>query len=178
MVRLRDVQGEPLFEPSFGSYLEDAELGWRLRMRGKEVLYASGSEVEHKYHFARNSGFFELLERNRWFLLLAYYRRRTLLLLLPAILAMEVGLLVFFTLQGTPGVKLRAIRATLSRAWRAEVAAARQHIQSSRQLTDRQFMANFGGRVDFPHIRNPLLTYIGNPLLQSYWSLARYLIRW
>jgi GT2 family glycosyltransferase len=179
MIRLSDISaGEDLFAPAFGSYLEDAELGWRLRLRGRHVLYAPASVVYHKYHFARNPAFYENLERNRWFLLAECYRLRTLLLLLPAILLMEAGLLVFFIAKGMPGAKFRAVGSVFDSRWRAHLAARRRAVQSSRTISDHELTARFGARIDFPHIRNPLLEHLGNPLLAAYWSIARRLIFW
>lgn len=179
MVRVADIaDDEDLFDPTFGSYLEDAELGWRLRLRGRRILFAPASVVYHKYTFAQNPGFYENLERNRWFLLLACYRLRTLLLLLPAMILMEGGLILFFAARGMLGVKLRAMASIFDRKRRSHLATRRRAIQTSRTITDRELLARFGARIDFPHIRNPLLDLGGNPLLEIYWSLARRLIFW
>ena len=179
MIRVADIAGdEDLFDPTFGSYLEDAELGWRLRLRGRRILFAPASVVYHKYAFAQNPGFYENLERNRWFLLLACYRLRTLLVLLPAMILMEGGLLLFFAAKGMLGVKLRAMSSIFDPKWRGHLTARRRTIQSSRTLSDRELVARFGARIDFPHIRNPLLNVVGNPLLQVYWYFARRLIFW
>jgi GT2 family glycosyltransferase len=179
MIRVADIAGdEDLFDPTFGSYLEDAELGWRLRLRGRHILFAPASVVYHKYAFAQNAGFFENLERNRWFLLLTCYRLRTLLVLLPAIILMEAGLLLFFSAKGMLRAKLHAMSSVLDPKWRSHLVARRRVIQSSRTLSDRELIARFGARVDFPHIQNALLDVVGNPLLEFYWSLARRLICW
>lgn len=178
MVRVADIGQEDLFDPAFGSYLEDAELGWRLHLRGRRILLAPASVVYHKYRFAQNPGFYENLERNRWFLLLACYRRRTLLVLLPAILLMEAGLLLFFASKGMLAAKLRAMASIFDPAWRGSVRARRRAIQASRTISDRQLTASFGTRIDFPHVRNVLLDWVGNPLLGLYWRVARGIIRW
>lgn len=179
MVRVADVAGdEDLFDPTFGSYLEDAELGWRLRLRGRRILFAPASVVYHKYTFAQNAGFYENLERNRWFLLLTCYRLRTLLVLLPVIILMEGGLILFFAARGMLGVKLRAMASIFDRKHRGHLATRRRAIQTSRTISDRQLLARVGARIDFPHIRNPLLDIVGNPLLEVYWRLARRVIFW
>ncbi|HUS14153.1 MAG TPA: glycosyltransferase family 2 protein [Chloroflexia bacterium] len=56
-----------LFDPAFGSYLEDADLAWRARLRGWRAAWAPGARVLHEvsatggqgspfksYHLARN----------------------------------------------------------------------------------------------------------------------------
>ncbi len=179
MVRIADIaDNEDLFDPTFGSYLEDAELGWRLRLRGRRILFAPASVVYHKYTFAQNPRFYENLERNRWFLLLTCYRLRTLLVLLPAIILMEGGLILFFAARGMLGVKVRAMGSIFDQKHRSHLAARRHAIQTSRTISDRELLAHVGARIDFPHIRNPLLDAVGNPLLEIYWSLARRLIFW
>lgn len=66
---LRDVG---LFDPRFFSYLEDADLAWRARMRGWRAVHTPFAKVQHEYSATggQNSPFkTRLLSRNRVWLL-------------------------------------------------------------------------------------------------------------
>ena len=94
-------------------YLEDADLGWRLRRSRLRVVRCSGSRVRHRYDFARSPGKMYWLERNRWLVLAANYRTSTLLLLAPALLITEIGVLAISVRDRWLGAKLRACRDAL-----------------------------------------------------------------
>lgn len=78
----------------FFMYLEDADLGWRIRMHGLRAVRVPTSMVTHDYAFSRNPGKMRNLERNRLAMLFTNYRRSTLLLLLPVLVATEIGVAV------------------------------------------------------------------------------------
>lgn len=174
LIRLSDVTGD-LFDPEYFAYLEDAELGWRLRLSGRKNLYCPQSVVYHRYHFSRNPQMYYRLESNRWRLLLTCYRWRTLVLILPAVLMMEGGLLFYFLRVGAMKQK--------GQSWRVfgqigEIMRRREHLQRARTVSDRELTAPFVAAADFAEVRNPLLSYVGNPLLRGYWALARMLLWW
>jgi GT2 family glycosyltransferase len=175
LVRVSAVGRDELFPEEYFAYLEDAELGWRLRLAGYENLYCPESIVYHRYQFSRNPQLYYRLESNRWRLLLAYYRWPTLVLILPTILIMEAGLLFYFIKVGAVGQKLRSwsVLGEMSR-----ILARRREAQQVRRLTDRQLTAPFIAKAKFPEVRNPLLTYLGNPVLCVYWVLARLVLWW
>jgi len=175
LVRVAAIQRDDLFPDEYFAYLEDAELGWRLRLSGYENLYCPDSVVYHHHEFGRNPLHYYRLEANRWRLVLTYYRWPTLLLLLPAMVIMELGLLFYFLRVKSLGEKMRSwgVFASLRK-----LAARRREAQAVRVLTDRQLTSLFIANVVFPEVRNPLLTYVGNPLLRLYWCFARSLLWW
>ena len=175
LVRVSAVGRNELFPEEYFAYLEDAELGWRLRLAGYQNLYCPESIVYHRYRFSQNPQLYYRLEGNRWRLLLSYYRWPTLALLVPAILLMEVGLLFYFIRIGALKQKLRSwsVLGDMSR-----ILARRREAQQVRRVTDRQLTAPFIAKAEFSEVRNPLLTYLGNPLLSLYWVLARLVLRW
>jgi GT2 family glycosyltransferase len=66
---LRDVG---LFDPRFFSYLEDADLAWRARLRGWRAVYAPRARVLHEYSATGGEGSsfkMRLVARNRLWLL-------------------------------------------------------------------------------------------------------------
>lgn len=175
LVRIDAIAREQLFDPAYFAYLEDAELGWYLRITGRRNLYCPASVVYHRYHFSRNPQLYYRLESNRWRLLLAYYRWPTLALILPAVLMMEGGLFFYFLRAGAMRQKLRSwgVLGDMS-----EILRWRRMVQAQRKLSDRQLTRPFIAAADFAEVRNPLLTYVGNPLLTLYWRLARLLLWW
>lgn len=61
-----------LFPPQFFAYLEDADLAWRLRLRGWETLMMPAARTLHVYSATSGEGSpfkQRLLARNRWWLL-------------------------------------------------------------------------------------------------------------
>jgi GT2 family glycosyltransferase len=165
-----------LFDEAMFLYLEDAELGWRVRFTGRRNAYEPASVVHHRYSPAAPIKAYFLLERNRWWLLGCYYRTWTLLLLLPALVMMEFGQLLFAASQGLLGEKVRAMRWFLAGANRAALGERRQQIQALRQLSDRAFTAPFTGRIELPGSTPALLRLIGNPIFSAYWAIVRHLL--
>ena len=175
LVRVDAIARERLFDPAYFAYLEDAELGWYLRITGRRNVYCPASVVYHRYHFSRNPQLYYRLESNRWRLLLAYYRWPTLVLILPAALMMEAGLLFYFLRAGAMRQKLRSWGVLREMG---DILRSRQGVQAQRQISDRELTKAFIASADFAEVRNPLLTYIGNPLLTLYWRLARLFLWW
>ena len=108
VIRRQAIGDQPLLDDEFFLYLEDAELGWRLRQLGFRIDYVPTAVVWHQYAFHHDYRFYFFLERNRWYLLAMYYKTPTLLLILPAIVAMEIGQLYFAWRNRVLGEKLKA----------------------------------------------------------------------
>ena len=167
-----------LFDDEFFMYLEDADLGWKVRQAGLEVRFAPACRVYHKYQFTSPKRFYYYLERNRWLLLLTYYKAPTLLLLAPALALMELGQILFAARRrvlrqrlAVYGYFLRPGR--LARLWRRRRVAQRR-----RCVSDRRFLAGHQGAIEFGPIRGPLVRYVANPLLGAYWRVVKSLIWW
>ncbi len=82
-----------LFAEPFFAYLEDADLAWRLRLRGWNSLLTPAARIAHVYSATGGQGSpfkQRLLARNRWWLLLRCWPRPLLLRCLPAILRYDL----------------------------------------------------------------------------------------
>jgi len=178
MIRTDAVGPDRPFDELFFLYLEDADLGWKLRQLGHRVDYVPAAVVWHQYNFQRDYRFYYFLERNRWYLLAKYYRIPTLLLILPALLLMEAGQFYFAWRNKILRQKLRACAFFMSGKNLARLLRRRRDAQRRRRIGDREFTRDFLGRIDFPEIHSPLLARVGNPLLAAYWRVARRLIFW
>jgi hypothetical protein len=178
MVRTDILHRFGLFDELFFLYLEDADLGWKLRQMGYEVDVVPGSRVCHKYEFLKDYRHYYYLERNRWYLLATYYKTATLLLLMPALLAMEVGQVYFACRHHVLGQKLRAIGFFFNPRNIARLLHQRREAQRRRLIRDRDFTAPFTGNVEFSELDSVLLKRVGNPILSTYWRFARMVMFW
>ncbi len=179
VIRADVVRRYGLFDARLFMYLEDVELGWKLRLAGFDHAWIGESRVFHQYTFRPELPFYYYLERNRLWILLVYLRWRTLLLLLPAALFMESGQLVFAAFKGRLRDKLRSYAYFWQPAtWRV-LRSRRQEIQSLRKLSDREFMARFTGRIESPELEQiALVRWIANPVLSVYWAVVKRCLLW
>ena len=178
VIRAEALGAGDIFDDLYFLYLEDAELGWKLRQLGLKIQYIPASIVWHQYEYRQDYKFYFYLERNRWYLLATYYKLPTLLLLLPAIVAMEFGQLYFAWRNGVVGQKLAAYRFFLCRKNLARLMRHRRRAQDRRRIGDRLFVGAFVSEIDLPELRSKTLRRIGNPLLRAYWHVVRPLIVW
>jgi GT2 family glycosyltransferase len=176
--RRREIHGDSLFDETMFAYLEDAELSWRLRQLGYDIVYVPTSVVQHKYRFAGDYRNYYLLERNRWLLLATYYRTGTFLLLLPALLAMEGGQVYFSWRHGVLREKLRAWRYFTDRRNLARLIARRNAAQRRRVIGDRAFTAHFIAEIEFTELKSRVLRWVANPVLKCYWRAMKALVAW
>lgn len=122
-------------EPMF-AYCEDSELSLRTWQRGWRVVYVPDAVVLHRYEFSRNDHKFYLLERNRLFLVATLFERRTLALVAPALLGLELAILLVALKQGWWREKVAGWRWLWQH--RATVRTRRAEVQAARRRSDRQ----------------------------------------
>lgn len=169
-----------LWDEDFFLYHEDIEYSFRLKIAGYKIAVARDSIFYHKYSFSRNKEKFYYIERNRYGVMLMYFKWPTLILFLPAAIFLDLGLLFFAAYSGWLKEKLRVYGYWLKiRNWRLWL-AKRRCVQASRVVPDKELIKLFTGKVVFEEksINNPLLKYIGNPILNAYWWLVRKIIFW
>lgn len=168
------------FDKLFFMYYEDGDLSWQLRSRGYKILLVPQSIVSHDYKYQPDENYqkvrrkFYLLERNRIVMMLKNYSLKTLILLLPPLIVMESGMTLYFFLKGWQFDKGKAYLWIIKNL--AHILSARKNIQRARTIPDREIVKDFQGQVDFVEFHNPILKYLVNPLLGSYWSIIRKLI--
>jgi N-acetylglucosaminyl-diphospho-decaprenol L-rhamnosyltransferase len=178
VIRVEALKQIGLFDDAFFMYLEDAELGWKLKQIGYLNIVVSAAMIQHKHKHGSTLQSYYWLEKNRLWLLAVYYRLPTLLLILPAFFVMEIGQFWFAISQKLGGEKVRAwddfLRGeNLKRMWKVRRAA-----QARRVINDSAFMSGFSGVIESPVVNSWALKYIGNPVLGAYWAVARRLIFW
>jgi GT2 family glycosyltransferase len=122
------------FAEDFFMYQEDVDLCWRLRLRGYRVVVVPRSSIQHKYSFGRNDLKWHMAERNRLKMVLANYRWTTLLLLTPALLAIEIALVLYAARAGLLAAKWAAARDIVQQL--PLVLARRRSVQRTRRVGD------------------------------------------
>jgi len=168
------------WDHDFFLYHEDLEYSLRVRALGYKIVLVPDSVFYHKYSFSRNKEKFYYIERNRFGVMLMYFKWLTLLLLLPIAGVLEAGLILFAWKKGWLREKLSAYEYWFDlkniKLWLFK----RQRIQAMRKVGDKALLSKAVSTVVFEEksIDNPLLRYIGNPLMAVYWWVARRLIFW
>ncbi|MBI2444507.1 MAG: glycosyltransferase family 2 protein [Candidatus Magasanikbacteria bacterium] len=180
LLRADLLQQHGLLDEDFFAYHEDLEYSLRLKSLGYKTVVVPDAKFFHEYNFRRNQDKYYLMERNRFAIILMYYQWPTILLLLPIAIPVEIGLGFIALLQGWWREKWRAYLYWLKPwSWKLWF-DRRKQIQSQRKISDRQLLASATGVIQFDDqaFNNPLLKYIGNPLMRGYWGVVRRLIFW
>lgn len=176
MIRRRIFEELEGFRQEYFLYLEDVDLGWRLRLAGYRTLMVPGSRVSHDYEFERHGDKMFYLERNRLRMVASNYRPATLVILAPALLAAELGALAAAVKYGW----LRDKLASYVDVWRMRRLMREEagHTAKIRAISDgeilRQMDAALEGINQVP--LSPAFVWI-NRLLRAYLWLARRLVR-
>ncbi len=156
-------------------YQEDLELSWRARLAGLRVVLEPAAAVSHTYRYdPLDAEKHYWLERNRLVFVLTAYSGRLLALLAPVLLASEIGLALLARRDGWWLEKRRGWAWLLRN--RSTVAKLRRHTQDLRQISDREAARFLTDRLDPPMRQVPGAVRSLEPLLRSYWRLARRLL--
>lgn len=169
-----------VWDKDFFLYHEDVEYSFRLKIAGYKVVVVPNSIFYHKYSFSRNKEKFYYIERNRYGVMLMFFKWPTLLLMLPMGIILDIGLLLFAFKNGWMKEKLNAYKYWLSgKNWQLWL-KKRKYVQSIRQIKDKELIKDLAGKIEFEDksINNPVLKYIGNPLMNIYWQVIKRIIFW
>jgi GT2 family glycosyltransferase len=90
------------FDPAFRMHMEELDLAWRLRLRGRSARLVPNAVAFHRGGYTLPARSFEktyLNYRNNWVLLLKNLAPRSLARLVPARLALDVGTVLYGLLR-------------------------------------------------------------------------------
>jgi len=169
-----------LWDNDFFLYHEDLEYSFRLKIAGYKIVLSTDSIFYHKYQFSRSISKFYWMERNRYGVMLMFFRWPTLLLLAPMAIILEFGLWLFAFKSGWWKERVKVYQYWLKfESWKLWF-SKRKYIQSIRKVSDRDLLKSAVSGIYFQEkaMENPLLKYIGNPVMKVYFALARLIIRW
>lgn len=162
------------FNPAFFAYSEDQDLSWRGLLRGYRHFCCASAVIYHDYHFSKSTAKWYHAEKNRIMLVVQNYSRKTLLVIAPALLGMELLILVYSVVGGFFPEKLKGYGFLIRN--RQPIQTVRRQVQSQRTVPDKAFLPQFSAELVFSEIRNPIITWIVNPILKAYFALARQLL--
>jgi len=157
-------------------YHDDIEFSLKTRLADNKIILAPQSVVFHKYEFARSVRMLYYMERNRYLLALGFYPLKLLIFLAPAFIIMSLGMLVFALAKGWAATWFRVFGFFLKPATWKQIKTARVKIKKLSRIPFSVLAKNLESQIDFSEISNPLLKYVGNPLLKVYWQLVKKLI--
>jgi hypothetical protein len=162
------------FDERYFMYCEDLDLGLRLWLGGWAVGIAPAARVEHDYDFEKGGRKWFLLERNRWWTILADYPTALLLLLAPALLGAELALLAVAARGGWLREKLRAQAAVVTAL--PAMLARRRTVQATRKIGAAEFAGHLTADLDSPYL-GPLAEIGPLAALQrGYWAAVKRLL--
>jgi GT2 family glycosyltransferase len=157
------------FDENYFAYHEDADLSIRTWRVGLRVVNVPDAVAIHRYEFGRNPGKFYLVERNRLMFVATLWGWRALLVLAPALLGLELGMVLLAWRQGWLPDKARGW------AWlwrhRGHIAQRRRALERERTVPHRVWMRVLADRLDTPLIRVPGQAML-NAIMSAYWRLA------
>jgi len=141
-----------LMDELFFAYGEDKDWGWRALMAGWQSIYVPSSRILHKWsptlgHSPRK---FYLLEFERVLSVWKNYSRRTLVLLAPALILVEISVLLYAAAKGWLTEKIQSY-ADLIRI-RQVVAERRRSIQTRRVIGDAAIIERFVTKINHPYM--------------------------
>ena len=167
-----------MFDEKFYSYHEDTDVCLRLRTRGWKTVVEPRSIIWHYYEFAKSKINYYWMERNRYVLMFSFYRPWTLFVLFPMVLVMDLAISAFALKNGWFDMKWRVYKDFASTSFWKWIGERRTQIQAERLISDRELLRHAVATIEFQEdaVKNPLLDYVGNPLLRAYWWVARRLI--
>ena len=164
------------FNTSFFMYHEDVDLGWTMRLYGHKIFIEPSSIIFHKYSFSRNVGKYFWMERNRWWVILKNYKIGTLLVFAPALIALEIMLLIYSALNGWFLKKIKSYPATLGGL--KNIWQKRKIVQKARIIGDKEFLKFTDSKLEFSGMTEGGLIRIVNIFFGVYFEIAKRLIIW
>jgi GT2 family glycosyltransferase len=134
------------FRDEYFLYLEDVDLGWRLRLMGLRSVQVPNARVSHDYEFNRHARKMFYLERNRLRMVWANYQPATLLLLAPALIMVEFAVLAAAVRHNWLDQKLQSYWGF----WRLRSMLRQEHIRSRsiRTVGDGAILATMDAAFD------------------------------
>ena len=177
LLKMSALRKTGLFYSRLFMYHEDVDLGWKLRLAGYKILLEPKAVVYHKYSFSKAEYKFYYLERNRYFVTLKNYKLATLIVFAPACIIMELGMILFSLKGGWFKEKLKGWGSLIYQL--PAILRDRWHTQFKlRKVKDKEILRLYTGSIKFQDVKNPLLTFIANPLMEAYFWLAKKIIFW
>jgi hypothetical protein len=131
--------------------------------------------VEHDYEFARGGRKWRMLERNRWWTVLATYPTPLLVAVLAPLLLCELVLVLVAARHGWLGDKLHSQRAVLREL--GQILARRHQVQATRCVEVDDFARHLTAQLDSPYLAGLASLPVLPRVQRAYWALVLRLLR-
>ena len=120
------------------------------------------------------------MERNRYGVLLEFYKWPTLLLIAPMLILMELALVIFAFKGGWLEERKKVYRYWAQKVNWQKWLSKRKNIQNIRVISDRELTRDSVSAILFQEksMENPILLYVGNPIMEIYWWVIRFVMFW
>lgn len=155
------------FDELYFAYNEDTDLSLRAWLQGWRVLFVPEAVADHHYEFGRSPLKMYLVERNRLLTVLTDYPSRLLRAVLPALLAIELLLLVQALLQGWAAQKIRSWWWLVRHV--TTIRARRARVQSLVTVSEGTIARLLVSRIEPPMVPMPPGMGLVNRALDLYW---------
>jgi N-acetylglucosaminyl-diphospho-decaprenol L-rhamnosyltransferase len=162
------------FADDYFLYHEDVDLSLRVLLAGGAIGVCTDAIVHHDYDFDKGPAKWRHLERNRWATIVRTYPAPLLVLLAPALLVVELAIVVASLRGGWWRQKLLAAADSVESLprWFRE----RRRVQRGRKLSASRFADTMVATLDSEYIgpaaRSPLVA----ASLRTYWRAVRALL--
>jgi GT2 family glycosyltransferase len=161
------------FDAHYFAYFEDADLSLRTWRLGLKVVNVPDATALHRYEFSRNAFKYYLVERNRLLFIGTLWGWRALLLLSPALLALELAMVLLAAKQGWLPDKVRGW--TWLWQHRKHIRDRRWQLQREKTVPDREWMRVLTPVIETPLVEIPARGAV-NALVSAYWAVVRRLV--
>jgi len=149
-------------------YHDDLEIGWRAAQRNIKSYYVPSATIYHfaSYEIKWTAQTFFWLERNRHYCLLTHYSRNTFYKMLPALIIVEIMILIFYFVKGFGRAKFRAYWDIIKNI--KQISITYTELESKKIITDKNLVRDFPDHVLVPNfLANSFTSNIFNSIMSN-----------
>jgi len=176
IIRTEAFQKVGGYTEEFYMYHDDIELSLKIRLAGYKIILAPRSRLFHKYEFSRSVRMLYYMERNRYLTIMIYYPARFFGLIFLPLAAMDIVMFFYSIAGGWFKEEMKIFLYFSRRSTYRKIQSLRKKVKENSVIKFSDIARDFAGRIEFQEIANPLLKYIGNPLMDWYWRLIKKII--
>ncbi len=165
------------FDPFIFLYHDDLDLGWRAAQLGIKSFYAPKSKIYHagSYNYKWSAKKFYWLERNRHYCLLTHYSKKTFYKMLPALILVEIMMLIFYISKGFTKMKFTAYKDILKNL--NHINKKYHEIENKKIILDSEFIKRMPNEIFIPdQVSNGLSAKIFNKIISNLSKIVKYFI--
>ena len=115
------------------------------------------------------------MERNRLMTLFLFYNFKTLLLISPALILIELGLLMYSLFNSWLSVKIKVYKYFFSFKNIATIRRERKKIRTSMKISDKELFNRLSAKLEFG-VKPSLALKLLNPFIVCYYKLLKRLV--